>query len=72
MEITFTITFSLCWHNSTRKRESIKGCLHGQTTSERKMYKNAHLKEESIARSNLILNGDDGMREGEDTTGDAL
>lgn len=66
------VTFSLCWHNSTRKRESIKGCLRGQTNSEREMYKSAHLKEESVARSNLILNGNDGVREGEDTTGDAL
>lgn len=39
---------------------------------QRGKYKNSHLKEESITRSNFILNGNDGVREGEDTTGDAL
>lgn len=52
-----------------KSKESITNCLHGQMTSERKL---SYLKEESVIGSNLILNGNDSVREGEDTTGDAL
>lgn len=56
-----------------KSKESITNCLHGQMTSERKhSQKFSYLKEESVIGSNLILNGNDSVREGEDTTGDAL
>lgn len=54
-----------------KEKENFTDCKHGQMNSEKKGI-NTYLQEESIARSNLILNGNNGVREGEDTSGDAL
>lgn len=65
----------LCVGVILKSNERIAKCLHGQRNSERNIYfkKNlSYLKEESITGSNLILNGNDSVREGEDTAGDAL
>ena len=39
---------------------------------EENILKSSHLKEESIAGRDLVLNGNDGVGEGEDVSGDAV